>query len=60
MQQVPSDILLQIFGYLPGLALISVSLVCRSFNKLASTEKLWKDLMNNIGWQYVFMYHTFR
>ena len=56
MQNIPSDILVHIFGYLPGLSLISLSSVCRSFNELVATEKLWKDLMNNIGWQHVFMY----
>src|SRR5690348_5828637 len=40
---LPEHCIVHIFGYLDVPNLMNVSLTCKTFNKLASTDTLWKD-----------------
>ena len=58
MQRLPTDVLLHIFGYLPGIYLFSLSSVSKSFNKLIATENIWEEIMKQLKWHYVMLLHS--
>jgi len=48
---ISEDIIYHIFSYLTGFALIKVSLVCQTWNKISKDEKFWKELFERKGWK---------
>ncbi|XP_061172307.1 uncharacterized protein LOC133181746 [Saccostrea echinata] len=47
-QQLPDSVLLHIFSFLDGVTLTTASSVCVQWNRVASDEVLWRDLVKGI------------